>query len=69
VLRFSLADQVATLLWLATLDGLRQHLTDTEVVDLIAVTGYYMMICRVLETTGIELDSDPIDWNTIAEPR
>jgi 4-carboxymuconolactone decarboxylase len=52
-----------------SLDGLRQHLSDAEVVDLIAVTGFYMLICRLLETTGVELDSDPIDWNTIAEAR
>jgi len=52
-----------------TLDAVRQHLSDAEVVDLIMVTGFYMLICRVLETTGVELDSDPIDWNTIAEAR
>lgn len=52
-----------------TLDAVRQHFSDAQVVDLIAVTGFYMMICRLLETTGVELDSDPIDWNTIAEPR
>jgi hypothetical protein len=23
----------------------------------------YMMVSRFLETTGIELDSEPIDWN------
>jgi alkylhydroperoxidase family enzyme len=52
-----------------TLEAVRRHLSDAEVVDLIAVTGFYMLICRLLETTGVELDSDPIDWNTIAEPR
>jgi len=52
-----------------TLDAVRLHLDDAQVLDLIMVSGYYMMICRVLETTGVELDSDPIDWNTIAEPR
>lgn len=52
-----------------TLDAVRRHLSDAEVVDLIMVTGFYMLICRLLETTGVELDSDPIDWNSIAEPR
>ena len=52
-----------------TLDAVRQHLDDAQVLDLIMVSGFYMMISRVLETTGVELDSDPIDWNTIAEPR
>lgn len=47
----------------ATLAGVRKHLTDAQVVDLILVTGAYMMISRFLETTGVELDADPIDWD------
>lgn len=47
----------------ATLAGVRRHLDDPQVVDLILVTGYYMTISRLLETTGVELDPEPIDWS------
>ena len=47
----------------ATLAAVRQHLGDAQLVDLILVTGYYMTISRLLETTGVELDAKPIDWN------
>jgi alkylhydroperoxidase family enzyme len=45
-----------------TLAAVRKHLDDVQVVDLILVSGMYMMISRFLETTGIEIDSTPIDW-------
>jgi alkylhydroperoxidase family enzyme len=51
----------------ATLSAVRKHLDDTQVVDLILVTGNYMMVCRLLETTGVELDSAPIDWNAFTQ--
>jgi alkylhydroperoxidase family enzyme len=50
----------------ATLSAVRKYLDDVQVVDLILVTGMYMMISRFLETTGIEIDSAPIDWNEMA---
>lgn len=53
----------------ATLGAVRQHLDDTQLVDLILVTGFYMLICRLLETAGVEMDDAPIDWSTIAEAR
>lgn len=53
----------------ATLSAVRRHLDDAQVVDLILVTGFYMTICRLLETTGVELDADPIDWDTFMRPR
>lgn len=46
----------------ATLGAVRGHLDDTQLVDLIFVTGCYMMISRFLETTGVEIDENPIDW-------
>jgi len=45
----------------ATLTEMRKHLSDTHLMDLIASIGAYMLVCRVLETTGIELDPQPID--------
>lgn len=53
----------------ATLAGVRQHLGDAQVVDLILVSGYYMTISRLLETTGVELDAEPIDWNAFMQPQ
>lgn len=51
----------------ATLAAVRQHLDTSQLVDLIVVTGYYMTVCRLLETSGIEIEESPIDWNTIAK--
>jgi 4-carboxymuconolactone decarboxylase len=48
-----------------TLAAVRKHLDDIQVTDLILVTGMYMMVCRLLETTGIEIDEDPIDWGQV----
>ncbi len=45
------------------LAGVRAFLSDSEVIDLVMVTGNYMTVCRFLETTGIEVDEDAIDWN------
>src|SRR4029079_2119842 len=39
----------------AALAAVRRHLSDAELVDLILVSGAYMMISRLLETTGVEL--------------
>lgn len=52
----------------ATLGAVRRHLDDRQVVDLVLVTGAYMMVSRFLETTGVELDAEPIDWNAFASP-
>ena len=46
----------------ANLAAVRKHLSDQLVLELIMVTGCYMMISRMLETTGVELDTQPIDW-------
>lgn len=51
----------------ATLAGVRKHLGDTEVTDLMLVIGMYMMVSRFLETTGIEIDEAPIDWKAAGE--
>jgi alkylhydroperoxidase family enzyme len=49
----------------ATLAAVRYHLDDTQVADLILVTGFYMLICRYLETTGVDLDAETIDWDEL----
>ncbi len=49
----------------ATLAAVRKHLDDTQLVDLTLVTGMYMMVSRFLETTGVEIDSAPIDWKEV----
>jgi 4-carboxymuconolactone decarboxylase len=48
-----------------TLAGVRRHLDDTQVIDLILVTGLYMMVSRFLETTGVEMDNASIEWKEI----
>jgi 4-carboxymuconolactone decarboxylase len=47
----------------ANLAAVRKHLSDQQVVDLIVVTGYYMTICRLLETSGAEIEATTIDWS------
>jgi alkylhydroperoxidase family enzyme len=49
----------------ATLAGVRRHLDDTQVADLLIVTGFYMLVCRFLETSGVELDVEAIDWDAM----
>jgi alkylhydroperoxidase family enzyme len=53
----------------ATLAAVRKHLSDAQVVDLILVSGAYMMISRFLETTGVEIDDQPIDWKAFTSSR
>jgi 4-carboxymuconolactone decarboxylase len=50
-----------------TLGGVRKFLTDAQVIDLILVTGAYLMVSRFLETTGVELDENPIDWDAYSK--
>lgn len=38
------------------LRALRAHLDEREVVELLLAVGYYMMIARLLETTGVDLE-------------
>jgi 4-carboxymuconolactone decarboxylase len=47
----------------ASLAAVREHLDDQQLIDLVLVTGNYMTVCRFLETTGIELDAEAIDWD------
>jgi hypothetical protein len=51
----------------ATLAAVRQHLDTSQLVDLIVVTGYYMTVCRLLETSGIEIEEEPIDWSVFGQ--
>jgi alkylhydroperoxidase family enzyme len=53
----------------AALAAVATHLETDQVVDLIVVTGYYMMVCRLLETSGIEIDETPIDWSAFGPPQ
>ncbi len=50
-----------------TLAGVRKFLTDAQVIDLILVTGAYLMVSRFLETTGVEFDENPIDWDEFSK--
>ncbi len=48
-----------------TLAAVREHLDDIQLVDLILVTGLYMMVSRFLETTGVEIDDSSIEWQRL----
>lgn len=41
----------------ATFDALAGRLSHGELVELVLVTGYYMMTCRVLETLGVDIEA------------
>lgn len=41
----------------AALAGVRAHLSDREVVELLVMVGFYSMLARFTETLGIELDA------------
>jgi AhpD family alkylhydroperoxidase len=41
----------------ATLEALREHLSDREVVELLLVAGHYMGIARLARTTGLDIDA------------
>jgi alkylhydroperoxidase family enzyme len=41
------------------LAAVREHLSPREVVELLLVIGNYMLVARVAETAGIELDEAP----------
>jgi alkylhydroperoxidase family enzyme len=40
-----------------SLAALRAHLGEREVVELVLMIGFYMMLARLTETTGVELDA------------
>ena len=42
----------------SALAEVRKHLPDNQMLDLVLVTGYYMMVSRFLNTTGVERDTD-----------
>ena len=46
----------------ARFDAVRCHLNPQQVLDLILVIGFYMMVCRFLETTGVDMDGRSLDW-------
>jgi alkylhydroperoxidase family enzyme len=49
----------------ATLNAIRQHLPDQQVIDLTLLIGCYTTVCYLLETTGVDLDDAPIEWDSM----
>ena len=41
----------------ATLTALKQHLADREIMELTIAIGFYMLMARIMEVSGIELDA------------
>ena len=50
----------------ATLEAVRAVLSDSDLVELIMVIGCYMMVARLLETTGVDMDQLPLSVRTLA---
>lgn len=50
----------------ATLDEVRRHLADDQLIDLMFVTGLYMTVSRFLETTGVEIDGVTVNSKMVA---
>lgn len=48
-----------------TLAEVRKFVSDSDLVDLIMVIGCYMMVARLLETTGVEIDELPLTLRTL----
>ncbi|MDB5394293.1 MAG: carboxymuconolactone decarboxylase family protein [Rhodospirillales bacterium] len=49
----------------ANLAAVRRHLSDKQVLDLTLLIGLYMMVSRLLETAGVELDTKALDWKNV----
>ncbi|MGO9833011.1 MAG: carboxymuconolactone decarboxylase family protein [Polyangiaceae bacterium] len=43
----------------AVLTRVRQHLDDRQLVELVVAIGYYGLVCRVLETLGVDREVTP----------
>jgi 4-carboxymuconolactone decarboxylase len=44
----------------AALAEIQEHMSLEEVFSVIATAGTYMLMCRILETTGVELDEEGV---------
>ncbi len=53
----------------AALDAIKAKLSEKQVVDLTILIGTYIMACRFLETTGVEIEDHAIDtsWRPKAD--
>jgi 4-carboxymuconolactone decarboxylase len=43
----------------AVLDRVRSHLDDRRLVELVVTIGYYGLVCRILETLGVDREATP----------
>src|SRR4029450_6808709 len=50
-----------------TLKAVQAFLTPGAVVELTLTIGYYMMVCRLLETTGVEGEEGQAGWMKTAK--
>ena len=42
----------------AAMDRVRRHLDDRQLVELVVTIGYYGLVCRVLETLGVDHEAN-----------
>lgn len=67
VLNFSDDFIQATVASDAVLAGVRAYLDDQQLMDLMMVIGAYMLMSRIIETTGVELDEQVLSTSFIAD--
>jgi alkylhydroperoxidase family enzyme len=51
----------------STLAAVRAHLSDQQLIDLMFVTGFYMTMSRIIETTGVPIDQKLMDMRKMKE--
>jgi alkylhydroperoxidase family enzyme len=49
----------------ASLAAMRRHFSDREVCEATMTVGFYMMVARFLETTGVDLESEGTDASKV----
>ena len=53
----------------ASLAAMRSEFSDREVCEAVLTVGYYMMVARFLETTGVDLEPAGMDASKVVLPR
>lgn len=51
----------------ANLAAVREHLSEGELLDLLMAIGCYMMLARMLETTGVDIDQVALTQRTLEQ--
>jgi len=52
----------------AALEGLQKHMPIGQILEVVAAVGCYMLVCRLLETTGVQPDPVTIGFTPPSPP-